>query len=106
MVPSLALKYTAPPEVVSTVGFELPLAAGLMFATSTVPPLVPSVFQSSTPFAVESVAAKNNCEPSAAKFAGLESVVPGKMSFTNTVPPAVPSLFQSSAPAEEVRALK
>jgi hypothetical protein len=63
----------------------------------TVPAVVPSVFQSSTPD-VPSLATKKMKPFAALKLAGLEPPEPGLMSLTITVPAGVPSLFQISTP--------
>src|SRR4029078_8930751 len=69
-----------------------------MSLTRTVPPVVPSDFQSSAPF-VPSSAVKKTVPPTLVRRNGAELSGPGRMSFTRLVPALVPSLFQSSVPA-------
>src|SRR5215203_3283890 len=83
---------------------------GLMFLTSLVPLLVPSVFHSSTP-CLPSFAEKNIVSPTTYSFStsalrvrasplslGLELPLTVLMSLTSVVPFSVPSLFHSSTP--------
>src|SRR5215217_8634170 len=85
---------------------------GLMFLTSLVPLLVPSVFHSSTP-CLPSFAEKNTVLPTSVMssahelprqlFSPLQASVVGAgaaglMFLTNLVPLLVPSLFHSSSP--------
>src|SRR5215217_488351 len=87
-------------------------AAGLMFLTSLVPLLVPSLFHSSTP-CLPSSAAKNTCLPMTVTVSGwlqplgmpqspcLQRAPGGKsglMSLMSVVPFVVPSVFHSSSP--------
>ena len=87
---------------------ELP-DPGKMSFTNTVPSSVPSLFQSSRPFA-EFNAPKNNVpftfvSPLETPIKN-EPPVPGMMSFTKAVPAGVPSLFQSSRPFTSSSATK
>src|SRR5215207_4017421 len=92
----------------------------LMFLTSLVPLLVPSLFHSSTP-CLPSSAAKNTCLPMTVTVSGwLQPLgmpqspwsqrAPGRlsglMSLTSLVPFSVPSVFHSSSPCFLSHALK
>ncbi len=81
---------------------ELPAA---MSFTITVPPEVPSLFQSSLPF-VPSSATKKRVPLTSTNISGALPPLPDLMSLTITVPAAVPSLFQSSFPLVPSLALK
>src|SRR5215207_984906 len=82
---------------------------GLMFLTSLVPLLVPSLFHSSTP-CLPSLALKKSVLPATYSFStsalrvrarlslGLELPLTVLMSLTSLVPLLVPSLFHSSTP--------
>src|SRR5215208_6652688 len=125
-LPSFALKNIVSPTSVMSSTHELPAqsflseqaslvgagAAVLMFLTSLVPLLVPSVFHSSTP-CLPSSAAKNTCLPMTVTVSGwLQPLgipqsswsqrAPGRlsglMSLTSLVPLSVPSVFHSSSP--------
>src|SRR6266480_3993619 len=67
-----------------------------MSFTSTVPVLVPSLFQSSAPVA-PSLARKYSAPLKTVNPRGAEPA-PGLMFFTHTVPGSVPLVFQSSTP--------
>lgn len=92
----LAVKYSVPFELARLRGVEPP-DPGVISRTRTVPAVVPSLFQSSTPF-TPSFAAKYNIPFTAVSPCGVEKTPKGLMSLTSTVPAVVPLLFQSSAP--------
>ena len=78
--------------------------AALMSLTITVPPVVPSVFQSSVHVPAP-VAVKKSVSPTIVKFEGLLQELVW-MSLSRTVPALVPSLFQSSVFVDGVYAEK